>query len=96
MEISFMNDISISFFVAIILIVIFLLILFYIRKHPLTEDDIDIIGNNEKIEIKCPYCHSNNTKKISGLSRFSSVGFFGLSSKKIGKQWHCNNCNSDF
>ena len=50
----------------------------------------------EKIEIECPYCHSNNTKKISELSRFSSISFFGLSSKKIGKQWHCNHCGSDF
>lgn len=33
--------------------------------------------------IKCPYCSSINTKKI----------FFGGYAQK---QWHCNNCGSDF
>ena len=46
--------------------------------------------------VTCPYCQSTNTKKISGTSRFMSTGIFGLASKKIGKQWHCNNCKSDF
>lgn len=45
---------------------------------------------------ECIYCKSRNTKKISATSRLFSTGFFGLGSKKIGKQWHCNNCNSDF
>mgnify|MGYP004458134033 CR=1 FL=1 len=45
---------------------------------------------------KCPYCQSTNLKKITGLDRFISVGLFGLASKKVGKQWHCNNCKSDF
>lgn len=45
---------------------------------------------------KCPYCQSTNTKKISTASRAFSVGLFGLASKKIGKQWHCNGCGSDF
>lgn len=46
--------------------------------------------------ITCPYCHSTNTKKISQMSRVTSIGFWGVFSKKIGKQWHCNECNSDF
>lgn len=45
---------------------------------------------------KCPYCQSTNLKKITGSDRFISVGLFGLASKKVGKQWHCNNCKSDF
>lgn len=45
---------------------------------------------------KCPYCQSTNLKKITVSDRFISVGLFGLASKKIGKQWHCNNCKSDF
>ena len=44
----------------------------------------------------CPYCSSANTKKISGTSRVGSALMFGLFSKKIGKQWHCNSCGSDF
>lgn len=46
--------------------------------------------------VTCPYCHSTNTKKISQMSRVTSIGFWGVFSKKIGKQWHCNDCGSDF
>lgn len=46
--------------------------------------------------VQCPYCKSYCTRKISGLSRAFSAGLFGLGSKKIGKQWHCTNCGSDF
>lgn len=52
--------------------------------------------NDMNNTLSCPYCKSPNTKKISGVSRMTSVGLFGLGSKKIGKQWHCNNCESDF
>lgn len=45
---------------------------------------------------KCLICGSTNVKKISGASRAASIGFWGIFSKKIGKQWHCNNCGSDF
>lgn len=46
--------------------------------------------------VSCPYCHATNVKKISTASRMVSTGFFGLGSKKIGKQWHCTKCGSDF
>ena len=45
---------------------------------------------------KCPYCGSLKVRKISTGKRLFSVGLFGLGSSKIGKQWHCNECNSDF
>lgn len=45
---------------------------------------------------ECPYCHGYYTKKIGAGSRLMSVGLFGLGSNKIGKQWHCCLCNSDF
>lgn len=47
-------------------------------------------------QIICPYCHSINTKRISMVSRAGSIIGFGIFSKKIGKQWHCNDCKSDF
>lgn len=50
----------------------------------------------EENAIECPYCKSTNVTKISTSGRIVSVGLFGLGSKKIGKQWHCNNCKSDF
>lgn len=46
--------------------------------------------------ITCPYCNSTNTRKIGIVSRSVSASIFGLGSKKIGKQWHCDHCNSDF
>lgn len=46
--------------------------------------------------IKCPYCSATNLTKISAVGRAVSIGLFGLGSKKIGKQWHCNKCGSDF
>lgn len=52
--------------------------------------------NPPKPQITCPYCNSTNTKKISTASRAGSILGFGILSKKIGKQWHCNNCGSDF
>lgn len=44
----------------------------------------------------CPYCHSTNTEKISGVARGVSIYVMSIASPKIGKQWHCNNCKSDF
>ncbi len=46
--------------------------------------------------ITCPYCKSNNVKKITVISRAVSIGVAGAASGKIGKQWHCNSCESDF
>ena len=46
--------------------------------------------------VVCPYCKSTNTEKISTVSRAVSVSLVGAASGKIGKQWHCNNCKSDF
>ena len=46
--------------------------------------------------IHCPYCNSSNVTKISTVNRAVSVGMLGLASKKLGKQWHCNSCGSDF
>jgi len=41
---------------------------------------------------KCPVCGSNETKRISTLSRATSVATVGLASSKIGKQYHCKRC----
>ncbi len=45
---------------------------------------------------KCTYCSSTNVKKIGLLNRAISTELWGLGSKKIGKQFHCNHCGSDF
>lgn len=46
--------------------------------------------------VTCPYCNSTKCSKIGTLSRMFSTSLFGVASSKIGKQWHCNNCKSDF
>lgn len=69
------------------------------RKNDKMKASIDagrtILEEKSRVP-KCPYCQSTNLKKITVSDRFISVGLFGLASKKIGKQWHCNNCKSDF
>ena len=50
----------------------------------------------DKPLVFCPYCGSADTKKISTASRTASVAVVGVASSKIGKQWHCNKCKSDF
>lgn len=47
-------------------------------------------------KVHCPYCNSTNCKKISGVSKATSVAMFGIFSQKVKKQWHCNNCKSNF
>lgn len=46
--------------------------------------------------VKCSYCGSSNIRKIGLFSRAVSTELWGLASKKIGKQFHCNNCGADF
>ena len=58
--------------------------------------NMGVIPKPDVNTIECPYCHSTNVSKISTLGRAASVGIFGLASKKIGKQWHCNHCKSNF
>ena len=65
----------------------------------ITEDEYRSAGyhHSDKPVIECPYCHSTDTKKISGISKAGSVALFGVfAAGKVSKQWHCNNCNSDF
>lgn len=54
------------------------------------------IKQSTKHNIHCPYCNSTNVTKIGTVNRMVSTSMFGLASKKIGKQWHCDNCKSDF
>lgn len=59
--------------------------------------DVSAYKSNSYINAECPYCHSKNTKKISGVSKAGSVAMWGIFAMgKVSKQWHCNNCKSDF
>lgn len=57
---------------------------------------IDAYNAAKHPHVECPYCHSMNTEKISGVARGVSIYALGVASPKLGKQWHCNNCKSDF
>lgn len=47
--------------------------------------------------VTCPYCQATNVTKISNLSKAGSVALWGIfAMSKTSKQWHCNNCKSDF
>ena len=49
------------------------------------------------VDVRCPYCNSVNTRKISTASKAGSVALFGIFALgKTTKQWHCNDCKSDF
>lgn len=46
--------------------------------------------------VQCPYCKSWQTEKIGTIDRAVSVTLVGVASGKIGKQWHCLKCGSNF
>jgi len=47
--------------------------------------------------VECPYCHSKDTKKISGTSKAVHMVLFGIfSTSRNSKQFHCNKCGADF
>lgn len=52
--------------------------------------------HSNKVVVTCPYCHSNNTRKIGAGERMVTANLFGLGSQNLGKQWHCRNCGSNF
>ena len=65
----------------------------------ITEDEYQSYSHYlyDQPKIECPYCHSTDTKKISGVSKAGGIALFGVFAlSKAGKQWHCNKCKSDF
>lgn len=48
------------------------------------------------VPVYCPYCNSVNTSKISTTSKVVNTAVFGIFGTKRFKQWHCNDCGSDF
>ena len=59
--------------------------------NPYIESNITQKQNTKQYIPKCPMCGSINIQKISELNRATSIIGFGILSKKIGKQWQCNN-----
>lgn len=57
------------------------------------EADRDRKSENQ---VKCVYCNSTDVNKISTTSKVVNTALFGIFGTKRHKQWHCNQCNSDF
>ena len=54
-------------------------------------------GSSSSISVKCPYCNSYNTSKISTMSKAIGAGLLGVHAlARNSKEWHCNSCGSDF
>ena len=45
---------------------------------------------------KCPTCSSTNIRKLSATSKLVDVAVWGVLSRKAHKQWHCDNCGSEW
>ena len=67
-----------------------------IKRHEEIQKEFAGFKSKTTPTVKCPYCQSTNTKKIGAGGRLLSTLTFGIASGKMGKQWHCNNCKSDF
>ena len=51
----------------------------------------------QSIKVTCPYCKSTNTSKITIANKAAHTAIFGVwSIARNTKEWHCNNCRSDF
>lgn len=54
-------------------------------------------GNSSCVSVKCPYCNSYNTSKISTMSKAIGAALIGVHAlARNAKEWHCNSCGSDF
>ena len=46
---------------------------------------------------KCPICHSPNIHKITTGKKVARAAIWGIFAlPKAGKEWHCDNCGSEF
>lgn len=62
----------------------------------LRPEHLDHQPTNQYIP-KCPICHSPKIHKITTAKKVSRVAMFGIFSlPKIGKEWKCDNCGSEF
>lgn len=72
----------------------------FTSKYPL-EDREKLYGGQDNLiaqqSITCPYCKSTDVKKITVTSKAIHTAVFGLFSlSRNSKNYHCNNCGSNF
>ena len=61
-----------------------------INQHTINKTEL------QKPIVECPYCKSTNTSKISTTSKAVNTVLFGILGTKRYKEWHCNECGSNF
>lgn len=54
------------------------------------------LNDSNRTVVTCPYCHSTNTTKITTTAKVVNTALWGILGTKRHKNYHCNNCNSDF
>ena len=69
------------------------------KNQSLNQNDKIIHGKGTPVKTqqnipKCPTCGSTNIKRITTLDRAISIGFLGLLSGDIGKNYECLNCKA--
>ena len=66
-------------------------------KNSNSKNNINTEFDLQKPTVECPYCHSVDTKKITTTSKAVHTAIFGIFSiNRNSKNFHCNNCKSDF
>ena len=74
------------------------------RKEKIAKEDEEYYRRQRiewdrraKYTPRCPICGSPRIKKISAITKAGGVALFGpLGMRKAMKQWHCEDCGSDF
>lgn len=64
-------------------------------QYPL-EKRKTLYGHSNNSNVECPYCHSTYVNKITLTSKVINTVVWGIFGTKRHRQWHCNQCNSDF
>lgn len=68
-----------------------------LKYHPTQQQESSKKVEEDNNTPHCPYCNSTNIKKITTGSKVAHTALFGIfSMSRNSKQWHCNNCKSDF
>lgn len=65
-------------------------------RRELSQQKQDLQETHNTNTPHCPTCSSTNIRKISGISKAGSIAMWGIFSRKVHKQWHCNNCGSEW
>ena len=69
----------------------------YREDYNQTHKEYDNKERKKNVTIKCPYCYSTDTKRITTTSKAVHTVLFGIFSiGRNSKNYHCNNCKSDF